>query len=81
MSVTSHDQLTTPLIKMVNDHECPYAERVLTLDTQRQYGFVAYELSSLTQQITALHDAECPPTHVDGSPTKGWSDFVRDTRR
>jgi len=81
MALASHNRLATSLTEAVDEHECPYAKRVLTLDEQRSYGLTAYNLLSLVDDITALHAyGSCPPTHIDGSPTKAWSDLVRNTR-
>jgi hypothetical protein len=81
MPLPSHDVLVKPLVKAVAEHECLYAQRVLDVDTRRSYGIAAYQLVSFADQVIALHqDGSCPPTHIDGSPTKAWSDLVRDTR-
>jgi len=81
MPLASYNRLATPLTEAINEHECPYAKRVLDLDGQRSYGLAAYRLLSLVDEVVALHqDGSCPPTHIDGSPTKAWSDLVRDTR-
>lgn len=81
MPLPSPDVLSNPLAAAVDEHECPYAQRVLDSSARRSYGIAAYQLASLADQVVALHqDGSCPPTHIDGSPTKAWSDLVRDTR-
>jgi len=85
MSQPSHNLLAKSFSDAVENHACPYAERVLRLDQRRnlgQYGLSAYELFGLEDQLNILHaDGSCPPTHEDTSPTKAWSDWVRSTKR
>lgn len=81
MPLPSRDLLVKPLVEAVDDHECAYAQRVLDVNARRSYGIAAYQLISFVDQVLVLHqDSSCPPTHIDGSPTKAWSDLVRDTR-
>lgn len=85
MSQPSHNLLAKSFVEAVDDHECPYAERVLRIDQRRnlgQRGLNAFELLGLEDQLNTLHaDGSCPPTHEDTSPTKVWSDWVRSTKQ
>ena len=74
MPHTSPETPATLPDQLIADHECPYAERIVRL----AIGSSAYQMSQLAQ----LHaGGNCPPTAVDGSPTKKWSDWVRATKQ
>ena len=82
MSTPSLDQLTAPFHQAVEDHSCPYAERVLFFEHTANLGTVAFLLSEFERDLARIHaDGTCPPTHIDNSPTTEWSDLVRATRR
>ena len=81
MPLPPHEIMIAPLMELRDDHDCPYAERVLTVDALREYGMTAHHLLALMEEVSKLHDeGVCPPTHIQKSPTKEWSDLVRATR-
>lgn len=81
MSVASREALLVPFQTAVEEHDCPYAERIIKLSRLQNIGGTAFGLSSLLEEMTELHaDSACPPTHIDQSPTKEWSDWVRGTK-
>lgn len=81
MPIPSREQLTYKLSLAVEDHACPYAERVLETSRMRNMGLTAQLLTRLMDDVERIHkDGICPPTHVGTSPTTEWSDLVHETR-
>lgn len=84
MPTLSPNLLTAPFREVVEEHACPYGERIIRSDKLRSLGargLNTLELSLLTDELARLHaDDTCPPTHVGNSPTKEWSDWVRATK-
>ncbi len=78
------DLLNTTL-SYVDAHDCPYANRLIDVDTRKSIGGYGLNLMSLqlfVDQLQTLHRGNvCPPTHAGPtSPTAEWADWVQDTQ-
>lgn len=84
MTVASRQELTSMASDYANDHKCPYAEQLLTVDRQKQmgsYGINLATLSRLIDELGQLHTTDtCPPTHIGTGPTSEWAGWVKDIR-
>ncbi len=84
MTVASRQELTSMASDYANDHECPYAEQLLTVDRQKQmgsYGINLATLSRLIDELGQLHTTDtCPPTHIGTGPTSEWAEWVKGVR-
>ena len=84
MTVASQQELTSMASDYVNDHGCPYAEQLLTVDIQKQMGSYGINLATLSRLIAELGKLyttdTCPPTHIDTGPTSKWAGWVKDIR-
>lgn len=84
MTVASRQELIATTERYAADHNCPYAEQLITTEKQKQmgsYGINLATLSWLVGELEQLHAAEaCPPTHIGTGPTGEWAEWVKDIR-
>lgn len=77
MTLQAKEVVLAQVAEITADHDCPYGKRLNRLSTS--LSTTTY-LATLLQELNAIHESGgCPPTHVGGSPTRVWSDWVDDT--
>lgn len=77
MTLQAKEVVLAQVAEITADHECPYGKRLDRLSAS--LGTATY-LTILLQELTTIHESgDCPPTHIDSSPTRVWSDWVDDT--
>ena len=66
---------------LTEGHSCPY-ERVGRRYLQESTGHTPLgfrEEKDLVKRLRVIHlNGECPPTHLGGSPTREWAEFVKE---
>ena len=85
MTVISRQNLIETAESFVDNHSCPYGERLLSVDKLKQIGSQGTDTAILAHHIDTLAqlhtDGNCPPTHIgDAGPTRSWADWVQDTQ-
>lgn len=82
MTIATHEGLITTAETFVQDHDCTYANYLMTVDRRMgSTGIRTVFLQGHGEELERIHaDNTCPPTHVDTSPTLAWSDWTKDLK-
>lgn len=77
MSTQTRESILAQIQEVGVGHECPYVNRIYR--TSVSLGTTTH-LATLVESLRDIHrQGTCPPTHIDNSPTREWSDWVDDT--
>lgn len=83
--IKTRESLLDTATTLEADHNCPYAEQLLSVDRQQQIGSSGIRLATLASLLTELNEihssGNCPPTHVGEGPTDEWANWVKDVQR